>query len=80
VLHSKNDFAEISKNLGKYRSTNNFIDQNNYVRNSNNAAKNFDIPETSVLHNHFNSPTKLFSNLYVAKFLDISSKRCFFVY
>jgi len=25
----------------------------------------------SVLHNYFDSPTKLFSNLYLAKFIDI---------
>jgi len=33
----------------------------------NNAAKNFDILETSlnVLHDYFNNSTKLFSNLYL---------------
>jgi len=29
------------------------------------------------LHNYFNGPTKLFSNLYLAKFLDISAKLFF---
>jgi len=33
----------------------------------------------SVLHNYFDGPTKLFSNLYLAKFLDISI-RPFFLY
>jgi len=27
----------------------------------------------SVLHNYFDSPTNLFSNLYLAKFLDTST-------
>jgi len=40
------NFTEISKNLNKWKSKNNFVDyQNNYVENSNmisNAAKSFD--------------------------------------
>jgi len=40
-----------------------------------NAAKNFDIQASlNVLHNYFGSVLKLFSNLYLAKFLDISAK------
>jgi len=41
----------------------------------NDAAKNFDILTTSlsVLHNYFDS-LKLFSDLYLAKFLDIIAK------
>jgi len=41
----------------------------------NNAAKNFDILATtlSILHNYFNNPTKLFSDLHLAKFLDAKS-------
>jgi len=37
-----------------------------------NAAKNFDIQATSssVLHNYFDNPRKLFSDLHLAKFLD----------
>jgi len=35
--------AEIYKNLAGYRFENNFVDQNNYVENSSNAAKNFDV-------------------------------------
>jgi len=36
-----------------------------------NATKNFDILATglSVLHNYFDNLTKLFSDLYLAKFL-----------
>jgi len=40
--HGKNDFIEISKNLDRYRSENNFIEQNNYIEISSmmsNAAK-----------------------------------------
>ena len=42
--------------------------QNNYVGNSsmiNNAVKSFDILATNlnVLHNHFDDPTKLFSDI-----------------
>jgi len=33
----------------------------------------------SDLYNYFDGPTKLFSNLYLAKFLDISTKP-FFMY
>jgi len=43
--------------------------QNNYVGNSSmmsNAAKNLDI---LALHNYFDGPIKLFSSLYLAKFL-----------
>jgi len=32
-LHGKNDFAEVSKSLAKYKSKNNFLDhQNNYSK------------------------------------------------
>jgi len=31
----------------------------------------------SVLYNYFNNPTELFSNLYLAKFLDTSAKPFF---
>jgi len=52
------------------------------VGNSNimsNAAKNFDILTTSlsVLHNYFDSLTKLFLDLYLAKFSDTSAKSFF---
>jgi len=42
-----------------------------------NAAKNFDILAISVLHNYFNRSTKLFSEPYLAKFLNISAKSFF---
>jgi len=31
MLHEKNDFAVVSKKLGRYRSENNFVRQNNYI-------------------------------------------------
>jgi len=42
----------------------------------NNAVKSFDILATklSVLHNYFDSSTKLFPDLYLAKFLNTSVK------
>jgi len=39
--------------------------------------KNFDILSLNVLHNYFNSLIKLFSNLYLTKFLGISAKPFF---
>jgi len=41
-----------------------------------NAAKNFDILAISlnILHNYFDSSIKLFSNLYLPKFIEISVK------
>jgi len=56
--------------------------RNNYVGNSSmmsNAAKSFDIPaiSLSVLHNYFDGLTKLFSNLYLTTFLDVSVKLLF---
>ena len=40
------------------------------------VVKNFDILtiSLSVLHKYFNSPAKLFSDLYLAKFLNNSAK------
>jgi len=46
----------------------------------NNSAKNFVILATSlnVLHNYFDGPNKIiFSDLYLAKFLDTSAKLFF---
>jgi len=43
----------------------------------NNAAKDFLAISLDVLHNYFNSLLKLFSDLYQAKFLDISVKLFF---
>jgi len=53
--------------------------QNNYTGNSrmmSNAAKNFDILATS-LNNYFDSLIKIFSDLYLVKFSDISAKSFF---
>jgi len=43
-----------------------------------NAVKNLDILASNlkVLHNYFNSLIKLFSDLYLAKFLDTLAKPC----
>jgi len=67
-IYKKKDFAKVSKNLGRYRSKNNFVEhQNNHVENSNtmsNSVKNFDILAISlnILHNYFDSLTKLLSD------------------
>jgi len=42
-----------------------------------NATKNVDILTTNVLYNYFDSLTKLFSDLYLAKCLDASAKPFF---
>jgi len=55
--------------------------QNKCVGNSSvmsDAAKSFDIlASLNVVHNHFDGSTKLFSNLYLAKFLNTSAKLFF---
>ena len=45
------------------------------------ATKKFDLLTTSlsVLYNYFDSSTKLFSDFYLAKFLDTSSRSFFFL-
>jgi len=47
----------------------------------NNVIKSFDILATSIyfsiLHNYFDSPKKLFSDLYLTKFLDTFAKLSF---
>lgn len=49
------------------------------ITHDNNAPKSFDILATSlnVLHNYFNSLTKLFLNLYLAKFLNTLTSHSF---
>jgi len=61
-------------NFGKL--SNNYIEKSSIISN---AAKHFDILTTnlSVLHNYFDSLTKLFSDLYLAKFLNTSAKLLF---
>jgi len=45
---------EVSRNLARYKSKNNFVGQNNYVETlKHNAAKSFNILATGVLHNYF---------------------------
>jgi len=71
-IHGNNSFAELSKNLAGYRS------ENDVGRLSVDNATNFNIVATSlnVLHNYF-FQKKLFSNLYLDRFLDISAKPFF---
>jgi len=58
-IHRKNDFAEEFKILTGYRSKNNFV---RTLKIMNNIAKSFNILAISlnVLHNYFNTSTKLF--------------------
>jgi len=66
------------KNLARYRSENNFVELSKYVRRSSTATKNFDfLISLSVLRNYLHSLTKLFSDPYLAKFLDYSVKSFF---
>jgi len=48
--------------------------QNNYVERSGLEYENFLLIMLSFLRNYFDGPPKLFSDLYLAKFLDISAK------
>jgi len=80
----KNDFAEQFKILLDTDMKIILLDhQNTFVgtlKITSNAAKNFDILATglSVLHNYFDSSTKLlFLNLYSAKILNLSAKLFF---
>jgi len=81
--HEKNNFTEVIKNLDTYILKIILLGQQiNYVRNSSmmsNVAKNFDILAIilNVLRNYFDIPIKLFSDLYLAKFLDTSVKLFF---
>jgi len=58
------------------------LNLNNYVERlntDNKFVKNFNILATNlnVLHNYLNGPTKLVSDSYLAKLLDISANRSF---
>jgi len=58
------------------------LDLNNYVERlniDNKVVKNFNILaiNLNVLHNYLYGPTKLFSDSYLAKLLDISANRSF---
>jgi len=90
-VHEKNDFPEESKIYFQMPNIDLKIilldHQNNFVGTSkimSDAAKNCDILATSlsVLHNNFDSSTKLFliTDLYVVKILDLSKAKSFFSY
>jgi len=62
MMHGKNSFVEIFKNLIRYRSKNNFVGpQNDYSLSIDDNVKNFNIPATNsnVLHNYFDGPKLL---------------------
>jgi len=80
-LHGKNSFAEESKNLARYILKIILLDhQNYYVKRlsvDDNAAKSVDILAISLsVLNYYDGP-KLFSNLYLTKFLHSSAKPFF---
>jgi len=63
LLRGKNGFAEVSKNLARYRPENKFcLDHQNYVE----RLKYFNILATSlnVLHNYFDGPNKIYFQIY----------------
>jgi len=71
VLYGKN-FAEVSKNLVRYR------DRTFKLIELTSRIKTFcSISSTFKRSNYFDGPTKLFSNLYLAKFLRILTKSFF---
>jgi len=76
-VHEKNDFVEIPENLARHRSENNFIRPNNYIVQSMPQKVLLDILiiSLSVLRNYFDDPTKLFSDLYLTKFLNTLTKQ-----
>jgi len=75
-MHEKNIFAEESKILAGYRSKNKFFllnYQNNYIDRSNYnscyiISKFFAVLVLRFQQNYFDDPSKLFSDLYPAKF------------
>jgi len=70
------DFAEISKNLAGYIDLKimnyqiNYVGRSNWLLESQNFLQYYSSC-LSFLHNYFDSLTKLFSDLYLAKFFDI---------
>lgn len=62
IVHEKNSFVEVCKNLVRYKSKNNFVGhrRNNYVGRSSNFAKSFDVVATglNVQYNYFNTLAK----------------------
>jgi len=71
----------MSTNLVRYWSKNNFVESNNFrelLSSMMNSTTNI-LAINLSLNNYFDSPTKLFSVLYLTKFLNISAK-LFFLY
>jgi len=85
LLYGKNNFAKISKNLTRYRFLKRILlnYQNCYIRRAisviSNAAKNFDVLAIILISYVIilMIQTKLFSDLYLIKFLDSSAKSFF---
>jgi len=94
IINGKN-FADVSKNSAKYKSKNNFVKSSKYetlklitrLENLKTSeifwlkCQNFlqHCSWLKLLHNYFDDPWKLFSDLYLAKFLDIFNKIVLFV-
>jgi len=67
-------FAEIFKNLARYKSENNFVRLLKLYRMLELVARMSKLLQhcssyLSFLHNYFDGPTRLFSDLYLAKFV-----------
>ena len=77
IEHGKSYDAKVSQNLTEYRFEDKYVDQNNYVRifkHDEQCCKKFwHSINRWVLSNYIDDPTKIFSDLYLAKFLDTLS-------
>jgi len=73
-IHGKNSFAEVSKILDRSENIILLAYQNNYVECSTWLLENIFFKTFYLNCSSFEIPTKLFSNLYLAKFLDRFSK------
>jgi len=79
-LHGKNDFAEVSKNLRRYRSENNFVWLSKLFRRTlkHNEQKIWTLATSlSVLRNYSDNVTNLFSDSHLATFFNILAKPFF---
>jgi len=73
VITGKEYFAEAFKNLARHRSENNFVEIKIFMLKIQACCEMFlhsCLTSLSILHNYFNNPIKLFSHLYLVKFLD----------
>jgi len=74
LMHEKNNFIEVCKNLNTDLKIILLKYQNNCVgilSMMSNAARSFDILAINLsVYNYFNNLTKLFLSLYLTKFLD----------